>query len=58
MGFLMSYGLARLTGWKPIVTPTSILLALSFAMVTGILFGLFPARRAALLDPITALRHE
>jgi putative ABC transport system permease protein len=58
VGFLGSHLLSLLTQWKAVVTAGSILLALSISIGTGILFGLFPARRAALLDPITALRHE
>jgi putative ABC transport system permease protein len=43
---------------EPIIAPWSILAALVISMAVGILFGLYPARRAALMDPIEALRHE
>ena len=36
----------------------SILLAFSIAVATGIVFGIYPARRAAMMDPIEALRHQ
>jgi putative ABC transport system permease protein len=58
VGFGMSHLLAAWTGWPAIITWASILLAVSISMGTGIVSGLFPARRAALLDPIAALRHE
>jgi putative ABC transport system permease protein len=44
--------------FRPVVTPFSILLAFSFALAVGVFFGLYPAKRAASLKPIDALRYE
>jgi putative ABC transport system permease protein len=43
---------------EPLIAPWSIMAALLISVGVGVLFGLYPARRAALMDPIEALRHE
>ncbi|HEX7120881.1 MAG TPA: ABC transporter permease [Gemmatimonadaceae bacterium] len=57
-GFGAAMLLGRMNGWPMAVTPESVLLAVGFSAFIGIFFGVWPARRAALLDPIEALRYE
>ena len=45
-------------GWTTVIVPSSIVTAFVFSGLVGVLFGVWPARRAARLDPIIALRYE
>jgi putative ABC transport system permease protein len=49
---------ARVSPWAPVMTASSVLLAFGCAAGVGLFFGYYPARRAASLDPIEALRHD
>ena len=58
LGFGLSAAVQKFMQWPAVISPNAIALAFGFAGVTGVFFGFYPARKAAGLDPIEALRFE
>ena len=62
LGIGLGFGISRLvafySGWPTIVTPISIILGVGVSTTVGLVFGIYPARQAARVSPIEALRYE
>jgi putative ABC transport system permease protein len=58
LGIAGSGAIATIAKWPFIISLQAVVMAVGFSVTVGIAFGFYPARRASLLDPIEALRHE
>jgi len=58
IGVAAAIGIAEIAGWRIVLSPESVMLAVAFAFAIGVFFGFYPARKAARLNPVEALRFE
>ena len=58
VGVLASFVIGSYAGWGFIFSPLTVVIAVGFSLIVGIVFGVWPASQAARLDPVVALRYE